>query len=914
MKPLRQPRHTQGDKDGIVIPVGDEDPPPGLAAALEKAGLSGVRLVGSSDLDADDLHFGYTGIGLTSDRLIVCSPNHGKHEVLLQVPLNTIRRVKLEDNGETVEFVVEGEGEATRVAGTRKARRALQRATEEVNEALGRKDPPRAVPRCTQCGKETSVGRLCLDCVDKKALLVRLFSYLGHWPESGLFAATTLLLALLTACSLASPWMFKLLIDQVVPHKDWRLMASLIAAMAGLRVGSIGFGTLRTYWMTLLGQRVTLRFKAETFAHVMKLSLGFFQKKSPGDIIYRINSDIGRLQDFMTGWAQDLLRQAAQVVMIAVLLFHLSPTMAWFVLIPVPLITLGAMMFGQRISRSYMSVWHLGSRLTSRVADVIPGMRMVKTCGKEADECATFQGLAEGYVSATMSATGRSCRFYPSLSSLTAAVELGLLFWGVTLIFRGRMEVGSMIAFLSYMGQFYEPVHGLVRVNDRLVQAYTSAVRVFEVLDEESEVEERPDAVDLEMDQVQGRIEFRNVTFGYDPEHPVVQNLSFTVEPGQSLGLVGKSGCGKSTLLALLLRAYDPQEGQILLDDIDLRDVKLNSLMRVFGVVLQEPFLFQGTVFENLTYGNPGASELDVVRAAKAAGAHDFIMEFPDAYDHMIGAGGAGLSGGQRQRLAIARALLRDPKVLILDEATSALDSETEAQISANMQNLIRGRTTFAVAHRLSTLERMDAIMVLEGGRIVEHGPAGDLRQRGGPFAQLSRLQGKPDPGAQPSPQDLEVKPLCEVEVRLEPTGYLEVRTGGRQLSHCFAQPTLPFSAESRCLVEIRRQDENTKKTEGVTLVAPTPAFCPAQAAVAENLRRRRFIPRILRVIRVSQKAVTELHVETERGSARIQVAGSSAVQRYDRAVVLTDLSGARFRLDSESLDRRSRELLAGLV
>ena len=366
-------------------------------------------------------------------------------------------------------------------------------------------------------------------------------------------------------------------------------------------------------------------------------------------------------------------------------------------------------------------------------------MRVVKAFAQERREVDKFEKRSAVLLAGELQVAKLRSLFSPTMSFLTSIGTLIIWWVGGHKVLGGELSLGDFVAFTGYMWQFYGPVESLCRLNHRFQRAATSAERVFETLDTQPDVVDQPGA--RAISRIEGRVEFRGATFAYDTGKPVLKDIDLVVEPGEMIGLAGHSGAGKSTLINLIARFYDVEEGAVLIDGHDIRDVELKSLRNQIGVVLQEPFLFNGTVGDNIAYGHPEATLDEIVAAAKAAHAHDFILDLPDGYDTMTGERGVRMSGGERQRVSIARAILRDPRILILDEATSSVDTETEVKIQEALERLIQGRTTFAIAHRLSTLRHADRLLILEKGGIAEIGTHDELIEADGIYAKLCRMQ-----------------------------------------------------------------------------------------------------------------------------------------------------------------------------
>ena len=408
-------------------------------------------------------------------------------------------------------------------------------------------------------------------------------------------------------------------------------------------------------------------------------------------------------------------------------------------LLPVPFVVIGTNTYWRGLMKLWRRVWHQNSRLGALLADSLGGVRVVRAFAQEKREVTRFSDKSSELRDATMNVERKAAVFYPVMSFI---MGLGLpLTWmlGGNQVLGGTLSFGTLFLFTILLARLYGPVQQLTRLVNFTTRAMTAAERVFEILDMTPEIREQPDAV--AMPHVEGRVEFRDAVFGYDKHRPVLHGVNLTVEPGEMIGLVGHSGAGKSTLINLLMRFYDVDEGAILVDGVDLRDIRRDDVRQQIGVVLQEPYLFHGTIFDNIAYGKPSASAAEVMAAARAAYAHDFVVSFPDGYDTIVGERGTRLSGGERQRISIARAILHNPRILILDEATASVDTQTEQQIQNALKNLIKGRTVFAIAHRLSTLRNANRLIVMEKGKIAEQGTHDELLAQRGVFYKLVSAQ-----------------------------------------------------------------------------------------------------------------------------------------------------------------------------
>ncbi len=472
---------------------------------------------------------------------------------------------------------------------------------------------------------------------------------------------------------------------------------------------------------------------------LQSLSMRYYQDKQTGEIMSRTLSDTRQIEVLVAHALPDLISNVLVIVSVAIMLFTINARLALLTLIPVPFVILVSRLFSKKVAPLFQINRKVLGQIHGAYQDNLSGMKEIQAFGQEAREHEKMDRWRALDAQVNIRANLANGLFHPSVEFLTSLGTVIVVGLGGYMAIQGTMDTSEIIGFIMYLSLFYQPLAILARLVEDVQASYAGAVRVFDILDAESEIQESPDAVELP--RCSGQITFDHVSFSYDPQEPVLQDVSFTAEPGQMIALVGPTGVGKTTVVSLLERFYDPQEGTIRLDGVDIRGVTLASLRSQISMVLQDVFLFNGTIAENIAYGAQNATQEEIEAAARIAHAHEFICAMPEGYATVVGERGVRLSGGQKQRLSIARAVLRNAPILVLDEATSAVDTETEAQIQDAIEGLAGSRTILVIAHRLSTIMRADQILVLQDGRVAERGTYQELVAKGGLFARLSQVQ-----------------------------------------------------------------------------------------------------------------------------------------------------------------------------
>jgi ATP-binding cassette, subfamily B, bacterial len=568
------------------------------------------------------------------------------------------------------------------------------------------------------------------------------FAHPYRWALLGGFT----LMLLSTGAHMIPPYISMPLMDNVlIPYQNgqpvdtslvYKYMSGLLAAAVLAWV--LGWG--KTYVLALVSERIGADLRTATYEHLLRLSLEYFGGKRTGDLMARIGSESDRICVFLSLHLLDFASDCLMIIMTGVILFTIDPWLALVTLVPLPFIAWLIHLVRDRLRTGFEKIDRVWGEVTNVLADTIPGIRVVKAFAQEAREAQRFRVANRHNLAVNDKLNKVWSLFSPTVSFLTEIGLLVIYVFGIWQVSQSHVTVGVLTAFLTYSTRFYSRLDSMSRIVSVTQKSASAAKRIFDILDHVSSVPEPANPVKL--DKVEGNITLREVGFRYG-NRAVNRGVNLDIKAGEMIGLVGHSGSGKSTLVNLICRFYDVAEGAILLDGVDIRALAVSDYRRNIGLVLQEPFLFFGTIAENIAYGKPNATRAEIMAAARAAHAHDFILRLPQGYDSMVGERGQGLSGGERQRISIARALLIDPRILILDEATASVDSETEKEIQKALDNLVAGRTTIAIAHRLSTLQRANRLVVMDRGKVVEEGPHEELMAKEGAYYRLYQAQAR---------------------------------------------------------------------------------------------------------------------------------------------------------------------------
>lgn len=706
-----------------------------------------------ADLVAEDNHrFGKREVVVTRQKISVLDEAEVE---LLSVPMADIKSARTEPlvGGARLELTLHGgtvvpvaEFSASVAARFSELARGVEQLAKGEELAIKLKYEK---TRCDNCGRllPEKDGR-CPACVRRGKVFGRILGYLGPYRRKAALVVSAALISGAGVATFLTPYLVQRITDGVLNRRPappsleegWPQLLLLVGGLLAAYTLTAVCHFVKGWNVAFLSANIAKDLRADIYRALERLQLGFYDKKQIGAITSRVTQDTERVWGFLVDGVPYLLTGSATLIGGVAYGMVLSWKLVLAILIPVPIVALGGIMLWKPMSLLFHKVSQKWGRFHTHLNESLTGIRVMKAFAQEATEWRKFDERNRGLAQAGMNVDRRWYGFEAAMIFVTSWGPLINWGYGGYLVLSGELTFGKLVAFQILLWQVYGPLQQFGQINQWFSRAMAGAERVFEVVDAPPEAYDRPDAAVLPA-PMKGDVTFENVRFGYDKSNPVLKGINLDVKAGEMIGLVGKSGAGKSTTINLLCRFYEADAGSLKVDGVDISALDLQTLRRHVGIVLQEPFLFNGTIFENIAYGKPDATFAEVMAAARAACAHDFIVAKPDGYDTPVGEKGAKLSGGERQRVSIARAILHNPRILILDEATSSVDVETEKNIQKALGNLVQGRTTFAIAHRLSTLRNADRLVVLDKGQIVEQGTHAELMDKKGEFYKLVETQ-----------------------------------------------------------------------------------------------------------------------------------------------------------------------------
>ncbi|MCL2740869.1 MAG: ABC transporter ATP-binding protein/permease [Oscillospiraceae bacterium] len=708
-----------------------------------------IRYCVPADLDEDNV-FITDWIALTETRIITVKGGAFREEIAVADGAD-YKNVTLVGNG-----ILEGEVNGVPRVIARYSMRHVPRYAYIANilnvMSKGRRPMTKSADDegvCPKCERRMAEGTLiCPYCTSKFTVLKKLKDVLSkHIP---LLLLAVGMFWVITGISLISPYITRLFINEVLNpiepgmttifglERGVTAVMAFVSIMALLSVSSSAIVIVRGRIMTLVGNRIANDLRNVVYEKIQALTLNDMTKRKAGDMMNRVTRDTQRIRDFISHQASQGINMLITLIGICVILFATNWRLALLIIVPIPLVGLVIKNFREKMWIIFHKQWHVYDDASNVLNDILTGIRVVKAFGQEEKEIGRFRKASEDFRDISMSNEKFFNTLFPILNFFVGCSQFLILYFGGRMVLGLEMNVGELIQVMEYASMLYAPLGFMTMLPRAIANAMNALGRIYEIMEVEPDIRNADESVTMD---IKGKVGFTNVTFGYQSHEPVIEEMDVDVAEGEMIGLVGHSGAGKTTFINLIMRLYDIDDGSISIDSVDLREIDMNVLRSQIGVVLQESFLFSGTVYQNIVYSKRDATPEEVIAAAKIANAHDFILGFPDGYDTRVGENGHNISGGERQRIAIARAILHNPRILILDEATASLDIEAEQQIQEALGRLTKGRTTFAIAHRLSTLRNANRIMVIDKGRKAEMGTHDELLNMKGIYYKLVMAQ-----------------------------------------------------------------------------------------------------------------------------------------------------------------------------
>lgn len=584
--------------------------------------------------------------------------------------------------------------------------------------------------------------------IPDRVLFARMVRYISRQRRKTMMLVLAILAS--TLINLLPPYMFSVVIDKYIIELDTAGLALISVAFVVVYALIFVAQYSHRYLINWLGSKLELDMRMDIFRHLQRLSLNFYAKREVGSVVSRATNDVDKITELVTSGVASVMADLLTLVGIVAIMVWMNPRLSMITFSIIPLMVVFMYFWGKRVRKVYRETRKTIASVSAQMEESVSGMREIQSYSKEGETRREFEQINISNMQANVQAGQVMSAFWPAVSFFTAIGNFLVLWFGGTAVMRGTMSVGVLFGFMSYLNRFFHPIQDLSMFWNNVQSALAAAERVFGIMDTDLEIYEKSDAFNLP--EIEGRIKYEGLTFSYEPGIPVLKDIDLTIEPNTTIALVGPTGAGKTTMINLLYRFYDPQQGRVTVDDSDLRDVNLDSLRSQLAIVLQDTFLFSGTVMENIRYGRIEASDEEVLEVSKAVGAHQFIKRLPEGYETDVRERGGRLSVGQRQLISLARALLANPRILIMDEATSSIDAYTELIIKEALEKVLRDRTSIVIAHRLSTVRNADLIVVIDQGEIVERGTHVELMKKGGLYKQLYEIQFRYEPLEEPEP------------------------------------------------------------------------------------------------------------------------------------------------------------------